>query len=377
MTERRLLTLVGDPNRVSTWSGTPYFFLQAARRQGLLDGGIALDPAALRIHRAVWNAFTLVRTGSAGGFQYSRPFLNRLFAQSLLPREGTIKFITHFPLLPPVPWGPRWKVIHYIDATLKQNFEEYGAGKRIARGVREDALEREREAYHGAEHVVCMNRWAAESVIGYYDVPRERCHVIVPGANLNEHSLSQVRSMPAPPIDSSPLRLGFIGKDWRRKGLPLLLDVATTLVRRGISTEVVAIGPSPRDVPAHPLLRPLGFIDKHGSMERFARIVHSFHFGFLLSSVEASGMSTLECLGLGVPVIASNVGGLPDSVPEHLGFLFEPNANGADIADLVQEYVQKPEHYAALRKRVEARAPEFSWDKTVIRLAALLQHSRC
>ena len=54
------------------------------------------------------------------------------------------------------------------------------------------------------------------------------------------------------------------------------------------------------------------------------QLVRSFHFGCLFSSAEAYGIANLECLRLGVPVLASRVGGIPDTVRDGLAYLFEP-----------------------------------------------------
>lgn len=373
---RRLLTVVGDAEHISTWSGIPYFFLRAAQRQGLLDAGVSLHPEALAHRRAVWNLRSLLLRGKPGGYQYSEDFLSRLFAQAHLPKSDALDFITHFPLLPPRPWGRAWTVTPYIDATLKQNFDDYGWGHRIARAHREDTLARERDAYQAAERVVCFSRWAADVVTDFYGVPASRCHVILPGANLIEEQIAPPVLEEAPTLAGGVLRLGFIGKDWKRKGLPLLLDIATELTRRGVATEVVTIGPPAKVLPQHPCLRAQGFIDKHHDMERFVALVRSFHFGCLLSSVEAFGISTFECLRLGVPVIGTRAGGIIDSVPDGLGFLFEPKHGLDEIVSVLESHARNPDQYAALRSRVIDRVSEFSWNRTVSQFLELFPSDR-
>ena len=51
--------------------------------------------------------------------------------------------------------------------------------------------------------------------------------VILPGANLHDRDLAPADHCRPPPL--RPLRLGFVGKDWRRKGLPFLLRLAEAL----------------------------------------------------------------------------------------------------------------------------------------------------
>jgi glycosyltransferase involved in cell wall biosynthesis len=195
--------------------------------------------------------------------------------------------------------------------------------------------------------------------------------VILPGANLDECDLAPAD--PAGPRPMSPLRLGFIGKDWRRKGLPFLLRVAEELERRGVSVRVVALGPPAADLQPHPLLERAGFVDKARDSRRFAQLVRSCHFGCLFSSAEAYGIGNLECLRLGVPVLASRVGGIPDTVRDGLACLFEPNSPPRAVADLLLSFVRDPQAYCDLRQRVIRAAGEFSWRRTVGEFIALWQ----
>jgi glycosyltransferase involved in cell wall biosynthesis len=367
----RVLTVVGDPNRIGAWSGTPYFFLKAGREQGFLSAGLPLRPEALHARRLVWNLARLACGRRSGGFQYTEAFLRRLFAQVRLP-DDRVEIISHFPLLPPGPWPHGWRVSYYIDATLHQNFIDYGLGARVSPAVRENALRREREHYHAAERIVCMSRWAARSVVERYEVPSSKVHVIHPGANLDERGLAPPSGDAEPP-PFAPLRLGFIGKDWRRKGLPFLLRVAEELASRGIEVRVVALGPPAADLPAHPLLERAGFVDKHREARRFVRLVCSFHFGCLFSSAEAYGIANLECLRLGVPVLASRVGGIPDTVRDGLAYLFEPGCPPHEVADLLCSFVRDPQAYRDLRGRVLRSAGAFSWRRTVRDFIALWQ----
>ena len=361
----RYLTVVGDPNDINTWSNIPYFFLRAGQRHGFLDGGVPLEPERLRVHRWAWNLWTLLRTGAYGGFQYSSYFLDRLWAQ-VETDPATDEFISHFPLLPSEPAERGYRVSYYIDATLKQNFEDYGVGANVSPPVQERALAQERRNYHHADHVVGMSAWTARSVVEDYDISEDKVHVVPGGANLREDELPDTVESAAPP-DLQPLRLGFIGKNWKRKDLPFLLDVADALEQRGIDVEVWAVGPEPSALPDHPALRPQGFIDKASDLEQFVTVVRSVHFGCLFSSIEAFGISNVECLRLGVPVLASDVGGIPDTVPDGCGVLFAPEAPAGTVAERIAPFVEAPSGYYELREHIQSQPGRFTWERSVER----------
>ncbi len=359
----RYLTVVGDPNDINTWSNIPYFFMRAGQRHGFFDGGVPLRPEQLRTQRWIWNLWTLFRTGAYGGFQYSPYFLDRLWGQVDTDPERD-EFISHFPLLPPEPAERGYRVSYYLDATLTQNFENYGVAENVSPPVQEQALAQERRNYQHADHVVGMSEWTARSVVEDYDVPEEKVHVVPGGANLREEDLPEVVESTAPG-DLRPLRLGFIGKNWRRKGLPFLLEVADALAERGVDVEVWAIGPEPSALPDHPCLRPQGFIDKASGLDRFVDVVRGVHFGCLFSSAEAFGISNVECLRLGVPVLATDVGGIPDTVPDGCGVLFAPGTSPSTVAEQAAGFVEDPSQYHELRSRLQRRSDEFTWDRVV------------
>ena len=368
----RVLAVVGDADDLATWSNTPYFFLRAGRHRGFLHRGLRLQPSRLRRRRLLWNARRWLAGRGSGGFQYSSTFLRRLYAQD--PAEPDAEILSHFPLLPPA--APDMApVSYYIDATLTQVFFDYGAAARVAASAVRDALEHERTAYGRAARVVCFSSYAARSLVGDYGVPASKVHVIAPGANLFEEQIQDLEGAASAPPALRPLRLGFIGKDWQRKGLAFLLEVAEILTRRRLPVEVVAVGPAARGLPSAPCFRPAGFIDKRSRQPSLVELVRSWHFGCLFSSAEAYGISNLECLRLGVPVLARRVGGIPETVPDGLGYLFEPDAAPDDVADLLAGFVAAPELYWQLRARVADRAGEFSWRRTVESFVALWQGS--
>jgi glycosyltransferase involved in cell wall biosynthesis len=362
----RALVAYGDVNGRDTWNGHPYFFLQAGQRNGLFQAGIALHPERFRNRRLLWNASRLLTLDRPRGFQNSRAYLRDLWAD----RDETgphSEYVSHFQLLPPLEIV-REPVTYYIDATLHQYFEEYG--RSLGRRIRAEALAREKEAYQSARFVVCWSRWCADDVKAFYGVPPEKVRVVLPGASIDEASVP-----PAAEWDGrlSPLRLGLIGVDWERKGGPILLDVATKLQQLGHAVEVVAVGPEASSLPSHPALRAIGFIDKARDPSRFVELVRSFHFGCLLSHAETSGIFTLECLRLGVPVIVRDVGGAPENVPENAGLVL-PVAQTADrLTEELVDMLKTPERYAQMREAAQSVAGDCSWDRTAREFLALLE----
>ena len=57
---QRVLTLVGDPNQINTWSNIPYFFLKAGQEANFFHSGIPLKPEKLKSQRILWNIWQTI-----------------------------------------------------------------------------------------------------------------------------------------------------------------------------------------------------------------------------------------------------------------------------------------------------------------------------
>lgn len=372
----RYLICCGDSTKLSTWSNIPYFLLQAGLREDLFQSGVSLQPSKLYLRKIFWNLATIIRHQRLGGFQYSQAFCNKLFKQSGLTSEIPISILSHFPFLPPQPWPPLWTIDFYIDATTKQIFDDYGCGSSFSLSYKNKILAREFSAYHMASSIICMSKWTANSVITDYDIPPDKVYIVPAGANIDEDCVKCFSStaIPPAPTHNYPLIIGFLGKDWIRKGGPFLLDVVDTLRRRGIPSVVRAIGPKLSTLPAHPALQALGFIDKQTDTKRFINEIQGWHYGSLFSTSEAFGISNRECLRLGVPLIAHSVGGIQSTMPDSgVGMLFPPYPTSDQVADWICSFVKPYDRYVSLRRDLQSRSQEFTWAATIKSLSTILK----
>jgi N-acetyl-alpha-D-glucosaminyl L-malate synthase BshA len=98
---------------------------------------------------------------------------------------------------------------------------------------------------------------------------------------------------------------------------------------------------------------------------------------FLLPSLQESfGLSALEAMACGVPVVASNVGGLPDVVDDGVtGFLHPPD-QAARMAESAVRMLSDPALHARMASEGARRAMErFSADRIVPQYEALYEHA--
>ena len=99
---------------------------------------------------------------------------------------------------------------------------------------------------------------------------------------------------------------------------------------------------------------------------------------FLLPSLQESfGLSALEAMACGVPVVASNVGGLPEVVVDGVTGFLHPPSDVERMAESAIRILSDPALHARLAAAGQQLAVErFSADRIVPQYAALYERAR-
>lgn len=377
------LAAIGDVNDPITWSGIPYYFLQSAKVDGLIDRGLPLSADGWRwqLRRYAWNLARVAGGDHYGGYQYSPRFLERLWAPWRREISGGA-LINCFQLLPPSLVADatveKW---FFIDQTLVQLFDFYGDRARIGRRIAREALERERLGYHAAAGIIAHSQWAADSARRDYEVPAERVHVAVPGANFDRADYAEweveEQQRCAQPLEPGPLRLVMVGKYWRRKGLDRLLGALRIARQRGSHIELRVIG-CPRDSLPRELrgvegVEWFGFLDKRHESRRFLRAVAECDLGCLLSRAEAGGMAFREYHALGLPVLGTSVGGAPEHMIAEASIAVPADAGDERIAETLLDLQKDATEFARLREAAWRHHRSALWDKTVQQIRQIMK----
>ena len=363
---KRAVAAVGDAADPRCWSGIPYFFLKAAREAGFAADAVRLDLAWATWPRRVWGAKRALTGRRPRGFQYSRAFLDA--AEARVPRDllagEVISFSQHFPRAAMVR-AAGGRISYYIDATFAALTEGRGLDLGLPADVAAAGRRLERDNYALADRVVAMASWTADSLRADCGVPADNVFTVMPGANLDLPA-GWVPTVPQGRAGvDRPFTLGFVGTDWRRKGLPLVCDVRDRLEAMGWKAAVVAAGDAPPELTRRPGVAFAGFLDKRDGTAAFVAFLARCDVGCLFSTREALGISTLEFLRVGVPVAGYAIEGPADTLPADAGFRFAPGDDVATVAARFDGYLRDPGEQERFRANAAGHSGRVTWDQCI------------
>jgi phosphatidylinositol alpha-mannosyltransferase len=182
---------------------------------------------------------------------------------------------------------------------------------------------------------------------------------------------------PGEPLEGLPpgRRILWVGRLDPQKGFGVMVDAFARLARDFDDVFLLVAGEGRERVALRSLDRrarnrvvPFGSVP-HEELPRY----HAAADVFCSPSVgqESFGMTLVEAMAAGVPVVATDIPGYREVVRDGMdGLLVPPNDPGA-IAEAIRRVLSQPELASNLAAAGLTRAPAFAWDAVVPRLEAV------
>jgi glycosyltransferase involved in cell wall biosynthesis len=220
-------------------------------------------------------------------------------------------------------------------------------------------IDLEQEIYRHARHVFVMSDHVRHSLIDDYAHDPARATCVYAGSN----------------VDPTPVALAnenytnqavlFVGIDWERKGGPTLLAAFERVAERLPRARLVIIGSTPYT--AHARIEVLGRVPR----EEVKRRLTEASVFCLPTRAEPFGIAVVEAFHHRLPVVASNIGAMPDLVRDGESGRLVPPDDPAALADALTALLEDP----ALCRRFGERGHEiarehYSWDAVGDKLRA-------
>jgi glycosyltransferase involved in cell wall biosynthesis len=211
----------------------------------------------------------------------------------------------------------------------------------------------QREIFRFADTVVC-NSQAAASALLRSGVPEHKVTVIANG--IPDHFFAA--TIPALPREPGVFRVGMIARmNTPAKNHSVLLEAAAQIFRTNPTIEFVFVGDGPLRPELENAASGLGIancVRFLGERQDVQSVLASLDIAVLPSDSESLSNAVLEAMAVGVPVIATNVGGNPELIGTNRGVLVPPRSV-SDLANAIERLASN----VSIRQYLATNAREF------------------
>lgn len=265
--------------------------------------------------------------------------------------SGTVLFIQSigaFSLAPGVRYGI------YTDRLGQEGLAAEG---RYQSKATPEWVEREAAFVNGAHRLFVMGPTTKAFAVEHYEIDADRIIVVggAPNAPLGDATVS-----------TSCERFLFAGIEWRRKGLPDLLEAFAALREQYPSIELDVVGGEPPG-PHPPGVNVFGRVP-HTEMQKYFSRADAL---VIPTYVEPFGIALVEALMTGLPVIGTTVGN-QEWIMGGGGLAVPPG----DVNALMKAMAQMIDEYPTMRQRADQRREELletmTWERIAERILSEL-----
>lgn len=205
--------------------------------------------------------------------------------------------------------------------------------------------------------VIAITDFTRQYLIDTYKIPAEKVFLIYQGTETQRFQQSNENRIEAQcryplPEDASPI-IGSIGSFEHRKGHPVLFEAIADLVKSMPDIHLMMVGDGPDETMLKQKAKSMK-LERHISFFPFTN-EPNFIFERLditiLPSLYKEGLPNvlLESMSMGVPVVASNIGGVSEIVIDgKTGYMVEPG-NPIAIAEAVAKVWSDPDNYKEMK----------------------------
>ena len=221
------------------------------------------------------------------------------------------------------------------------------------------------------DRTIAVSRSVADSF------PRRRKIDVIPNGvdvqRLRSRALERTAARRALGLPVDPPIVGTIGGVTAKKGHGVWLEAAERVTRKVSDATFVSIGLPIEGEALRRRITGSGLEDRvllAGYRENAAELLRAFDVFCLPSLHEGLPLSVLEALALGIPVVATSVGGVPEALAKGGGVLVPPGDADA-LADVLLDLLGDTGRRARLSAEGSAAATAFDVRETVRRTEAL------
>lgn len=222
-----------------------------------------------------------------------------------------------------------------------------------------------KQYYTMCRGIFTMSKWLRDDLINHTGVKPEKVHWVGGGCNID---ITQVDVG-----NKTGNKFLFIGKDWKRKNGPLVIEAFSRLKRKYSNVELYIAGPEKIPVETEQHKNGVFFVGRK-SYEELVAYYNLCDYFVMPSKFEAYGLVFAEALIYGLPCIGKNEFAMPEFITDgENGYLI----NGDSATELEQCMEKLVLNGSIMAKKVQNNQKcyikEYSWDSVASRMLKVMQ----
>ena len=372
--------LYSNPEDVIVWSGITAAIIQGLRNAGqqVSTAGMVMPHLKRVITSIFWHYYRRFRKLHYVADRHMA--ITRLFSiigsRKIQKKLENVDAIITTSTTAPAFLKTNKQIFLIHDATWAQMLELYPyfhTSSQVPHVVR-GGFEMERRTFARPNvTLILTSDWAADRAITDHALDRNRVFVLPFGANFAQDPPREQVQNAIAARKGEKCNLLFVGKEFDRKGGTIAVQIAAAVRSLGIPTILHVVGCSPEGLPSWVKIH--GFLrkDRKDELSRLHALYTECDFFVMPTQAEAQGIVFTEAAAYGLPVVATEVGGVSAVVKNgDWGLLLPPNASGEQYAPWIARLFRDRDLYAATAHRArddyEARLSRSVYTRRLIQI---------
>lgn len=189
--------------------------------------------------------------------------------------------------------------------------------------------------YHQAFHLLPLSNLVKQSLMEDYGIPENRITVVPPPIDLRSWICPE--RTPASQANR-PVNVLFVGTEFSRKGGDLLVEVATSEEFKDVHFHFVTRnyeGPESENIHV--------YADLQSNTEPLLNLYRTADIFIQPTRADTHSVAALEAMAMGLPVLATNVGGIADIIVEGETGYFIQMDDVQNMSERLRDLVKDPE----------------------------------
>jgi UDP-glucose:(heptosyl)LPS alpha-1,3-glucosyltransferase len=227
-------------------------------------------------------------------------------------------------------------------------------------------------------HFVALSEGNRQDLMRLYGVAADRITVIPNGVDLDRFQPSaEARADVRRALSIAPATLTaiFVGHEFDRKGLAVVLDAMTLLARRHVDAALIVAGGDSPDRFMSGRAEAAGgvrFVGHRADIERYYAAADVF---VMPASFDISPLAGLEALASGLPILMTDLPGVREYLREgDNGWFVRPDAG--DVAEKIERLARDPALRAAMSAGARRSVSDRGWMSVARQFLALIDRVR-